>query len=434
MAGIGQSNWGPIAPAADSLTQRSTAPGMPLWEGMLVWPFRVITFPVVIVGTGVAAGVEVLDERKVIQWVQEQLRPRTGPFGLKVDVTAGGLTGFGVGMTGEYTGLFTPDGRARLEGAASTTGHRLVNAGLGVPVGPRGRIEVAGGYRVRPNARYFGLGPDASRGDQSFYRQESGWAGVSYTLSGSHLEAMVEVFGSTIGAFDPRDQDQPSLPDQFPDTPTGYGEYSTGVTVGAGIAHVDEDGSGRPTRGGARRARVWHFSNLDGSGLDFWTFRIEAEQFVPLWYRYHTLALRGVVGWIDRTSPDEVPFQRLMTNRFPDELRGFDSFRWRDRGILLLSAEYRWPIWANKTADGTGVDLYVLGDVGQVFRRAGDINGRNLTTSMGAGLRLGSMTGFVARMELAWSDEGAQFRLQTDQPFQFFKRGLYHGREPTPQR
>lgn len=408
---------------------------MPVWEGVLVWPFRVITFPIVIVGTGVAAGVEVLDEHKVIQWVQDRFRPLAGPFGVQVDLTAGGLTGFGVGVTGEYTRLFGAEGRARLQGATSTSGHHLLNAGLALSLGARGRIELAGGYRMRPNARYFGLGPGSSSEDESFFRQESGWAGGSYTYSAGGFEVVAEVFGSAVGAHDPRDQDDPPLADQFPDAiPVGYGEYSTGVTVGLGVAHVDEDRSGRPTSGGSRRARVWHFSNLDGSGLDFWTFRFEAEQFVPLWYRYHTLALRGVVGWIDRTSPDEVPFQRLMTNRFPDELRGFDSFRWRDRGLVILSAEYRWPIWANKSADATGLDLYALADVGQVFRNAHDIGGGNLATSLGVGMRLGSVRGFVARMEVAWSDEGAQFRLQTDQPFQFFKRGLYHGREPTPHR
>ena len=413
----------------------TTARGMPVWEGVLIWPFRVITFPIVIVGTGLAAGVEVLDEHNVIRWVQDRFQPLTGPFGVQVDLTAGGLTGFGVGVAGEYTGLFGPDGRARLQGATSTTGHHLVNAGVTIPVGSRGSIEVAGGYRMRPNARYFGLGPGTSSDDQSYFRQESGWGGASYIHAVGRFEAMVEVVASTVGARDPRDEDQPPLPERFPaEIPVGYDEFSTGVTVGLGLTHLDHDGSGRPMRGGARRARLWHFSNLDGSGLDFWTFRLEAEQFVPLWYRYHTLALRGVVAWIDRTSPDEVPFQRLMTNRFPDELRGFDALRWRDRGIAILSAEYRWPIWANKRADATGLDLYALADVGQVFRNVHDIGGGNLTTSLGVGMRLGSVRGFVARMEVAWSDEGAQFRLQTDQPFQFLKRTIYHGREPTPHR
>jgi len=408
---------------------------VPLWEGVLVWPFRVITFPIVIVGTGVAAGVEVLDEHKVIHWVQRQLRPRTGPFGVQVDFTAGGLTGLGVGVTGEYTGLFGPGGRARLEGATSTTGHHLLNAGLAVPLGDRDRIELAAGYRMRPNARYFGLGPGTSKEAQSFFRQESGWGGASYVHAAGRFEVAAEVVASVVGAHGPRDQDDPPLAERFPDAiPVGYGEYSTGVTVGLGLAHIDENASGRPTSGGSRRVRVWHFSNLDGSGLDFWTFRLEAEQFIPLWYRNHTLAVRGVVAWIDRTSPDEVPFQRLMTNRFPDELRGFDSFRWRDRGITILSAEYRWPLWSHMNPDATGLDIYALADVGQVFRNADDIGGRNLTTSVGAGIRLGSVRRFIARVEVAWSDEGAQFRLQTDQPFQFFKRGLYHGREPTPHR
>lgn len=408
---------------------------MPLWEAALVWPYRVITFPVVVVGTGIAAGVEVLDEHKIIQWIVHQLRPRPGPFGVEADFTAGGLTGFGVAVTGEYRDLFGPASRGRIAGGLSTTGHRRANAGLSFAVGAHGRFELATGYRMHPNARYFGLGPSASPDDESFYRQESAWGGGSYTHSLGRFDVTGELFGSSIGTRNPRDQDEPPLPERFPDEiPTGFGAYSTGLTAGIGLAHVDLDRSGRATHGGARRVRVWHFSNLDESNLDFWTFRLEAEQIVPLWYRYHTLAIRGVVSWIDVTTSDAVPFQRLLTNRNPDALRGFDSFRWRDRGLAILSAEYRWPIWVNKTAEATGLDFYVLGDVGQVFRNPGDIGGSNLTTSFGVGVRLASVNVLVARLEVAWSNEGAQFRLQSDHMFQFFKRTLYHGREPSAHR
>jgi hypothetical protein len=434
-AGNGESYWGPILPVADSLTTTSTARGMPLWEATLVWPFRVITFPIVVVGTGIAAGVEVLDESKIVPWIAERLRPRPGPLGVHADFTAGGLTGLGAAITGEYTGLFGPTNRGRLAGGTSTTGHRRVNAGVSFQAGARGRLELAAGYRMRPNARYFGLGPGTSPDDESFYRQESAWGGGSYTHTFGLVEATGEIFWSSVGTRGPPDEDDPPLPEQFAGSiPTGFGEYSTGVSVGLGLAHVELDRSGRATRGGARRARVWHFSNRDESDLDFWTFRLEAEQLVPLWYRYHTLALRGVVAWIDITTTDAVPFQRLMTNRTPDALRGFDSFRWRDRGIVILSAEYRWPIWANKNAEAIGLDFYLLGDVGQVFRNADDIGGSNLTTSIGAGVRLGNVAGLLARLELAWSEEGVQLRLQSDHMFQFFKRSLYHGREPSAHR
>ncbi len=155
---------------------------------------------------------------------------------------------------------------------------------------------------------------------------------------------------------------------------------------------------------------------------------------MPLWYRHHVLALRLVASWMQQIGDAPIPFTRLITNDDPDLLRGFDDFRWRDRGLAVLSAEYRWPLWAPERAEGVGLDIYLLTDVGQVFSDFDDIRGRNLTFSYGAGLRLLTAAGFVLRIEYARSNEDVAFRLRGDQIFQTFRSGLYHGRDPNPAR
>jgi hypothetical protein len=105
------------------------------------------------------------------------------------------------------------------------------------------------------------------------------------------------------------------------------------------------------------------------------------------------------MSWIGNVGSDPLPFQRLMTNDDPDLLRGYRDFRWRGRGMVALSAEYRWPLWVHFRPDGPGLDLYLLAEIGQVYNDIDEITGDNLTFSYGAGVRLIGSRDFVARVE-----------------------------------
>ncbi len=180
------------------------------------------------------------------------------------------------------------------------------------------------------------------------------------------------------------------------------------------------------------RLRTTYFhGNLDS---EFLTYRADLQQFVELWYPNHVLALRALGSWISPINDSPVPFQRLMTNDDPDLMRGFNDFRWRDRGLVVFSAEYRWPLWVLEQPDAFGLDLYLLSDVGHVFSHPNRIDVDDLTYSYGFGIRLLSAKGFVMRVEYARSDEGGVWRLRGDQIFQFARGGLFHGRDPVPTR
>lgn len=108
---------------------------------------------------------------------------------------------------------------------------------------------------------------------------------------------------------------------------------------------------------------------------------------------------------------DTSHFARLLTNSDPNQMRGYDDDRWRDRGLLLLNAEYRFPVWAYRERRGTGIDGYLFVDSGQVFSDDDRPALRDLVHSYGGG-----------------------FRLSMDQIFQYPKNALYHGRPPIPLR
>lgn len=141
------------------------------------------------------------------------------------------------------------------------------------------------------------------------------------------------------------------------------------------------------------------------------------------------------MAWIEPVGDGVLDFQRLYTNDDPDLLRGFIDYRWRDQGMLGFSVEYRWPGWALREVAGTGVDIYLLSDIGQVYGDLRQIALRNLTVSWGFGLRLlGDNQKYITRLEFAWSDEDFVVRLRSDQLFQYIRNIFYYGRRPIPAR
>ncbi len=430
----GASYWGPIPPPGDSVLSVFQDHGMAFWESALVWPYRVIGFPFVALRAGIGESIGFLDETGVIRWIGQLLRPPTVPLTAAVRVSAGGLSGFGAGLTLEHSAFPGPDHRTRLSGATTLRGTHKANFGLRLLAEQRNELTFGTGLRIRPNARFFGVGPETQGEDVSFFRQRAIWLGSSYRRrmgQSISLEADAVFSGVTTGP--PGSDFTPVLADRFAgQLPPGYDEASEGISLGFTLAHDDAPETGRPNRGGIRRVRAALFQSIGAPETRFWTSRAELQQFLRLWFPNHVLALRGYVSWIDRIGLGPVPFQRLLTNDDPDLLRGYLDFRWRDRGMVVLSAEYRWPLWAFLGANGPGADIYLLADVGQVFGGFDQITFENLTASYGVGMRLISGRGFVARLEYGRSNEEWVLRLRGDQIFQFARGSLFYGRGPIP--
>ena len=430
-AGSGDSYWGPIGPGTDSTTATLTNRPMPVWEGMLYWPYRVITYPIKLVGMGIGAGIAYVDEHRILAFL---FRP-PGVLRIEPDITAGGLSGFGGGLAVRHTAFFGEGNELKARVYATVNGDQKFTLGLKFPVAAVGELQFGAGFRDRANARYFGIGPETHFFDLSYYRQKMWWVGTTYShLLTAKLYASGGVIFSGVSAGEPGGDFEPSITERFgDDLPFGFGSRSEGFTAGLGLTHEDAPPDGRPTRGGLRRAIVTYFHGTSQDDTRYWQYRAELQQFIPLWFAYHTLALRGYLTWMDPVGDREIPFQRLMFNDDPDLLRGFNDFRWRDRGLAVLSAEYRWPLWAYQYPHGSGMDLYFLADMGQVFGEVNQITADNLTFSYGIGIRLLSSRGFILRMEWSHSSEGSVWRLRSDQVFQFHT-GLFSGRDPIPAR
>lgn len=431
-----ESYWGTLPEPSDSVTARFVGQGSPLWERTLLVPYRIVSLPFRGLSAGMATSLIYLDDHRVVYRVRRLVGPRRGPFGFMVSAMAGGMTRWGGGVTLVHDSFLSPANAAKLRLQITSDQGRRATFGFSRGRGDGFQSDLGLGYRLLQTARYYGLGPRSRKDRESLYQEETSWAALGHThrwASGVAVETRAMISG--IGARNPSNRDFPPLAETFAEElPDGYGRRSDAVSLSLALRHDTAREDRRPAGGGVRRATVARTDGIGSGRSSFWTFRGDADQFLPLWNSGQVLALRGFLSWSEAIGGSQIPFQRLMTNDDPDILRGYQDLRFRDRGMTAATIEYRWPIWAERAVNGLGVDAYLLGDFGQVFGSRRDLALDQFTVSYGGGLRFLSASSFVGRLEFAWSDEEMRIRLRADQVFQFSRGGLYHGRNPIPLR
>ncbi len=435
--GAGESHWGPIPAPADSIRARFEDAPRPRWELPLAATWWVVSTPFELVREGTRFTVVWLEDSGTLYRIRRLFAPIDLPYGFSLSGAAGGLSGVGGGLAFYHHEFLGPHNRLRLKVAFSSRDDRRYTGGIVLPMSDARSFEIGAGYRRRGFARYFGLGPTTEYGDESYYTQESFWGGGIFQqgLGVADLALKGRVLYTTLGNRAPLDDDddERALADAFADElPAGYGERSDGWVFGVALERDVTDQNGRPREGSVHRAQIAYFLPDHERESDFVTYRLESQHFFDLWWD-RSLAVRGAWSWID-DGGEAVHFQRMMTNDEPDLLRGFDDFRWRDKGFTALTAEYRYPVWDFRDPGQLTVDAYTFVDVGQGFGHRREIALEDLTRSYGLGFRLSAYGNFTGRVEIGFSEEDTIIRLRADQMFQFQKQGLYHGREPIPLR
>jgi outer membrane translocation and assembly module TamA len=95
----------------------------------------------------------------------------------------------------------------------------------------------------------------------------------------------------------------------------------------------------------------------------------------------------------------EVPFYLMQTLGGTDMLRGFRDFRFRDKNLIYLSAEYRWEA-------APAVELAAFYDTGKVASERSDLGFNHLRHGFGAGIRFKTFRRVVLRIDVGHSEEG----------------------------
>jgi hypothetical protein len=338
--------------------------------------------------------------------------------GLYVE-TANMITGEGWISAGPGYRQHVLDGRLRIDASAAVSWklYNVLQASVELPRLAHDRLTVGAQVMHQDflQVDYFGLGNDSSVSDQSAYRFKNtdilGYASVRAT-------DWLTVSGRFGGILQPRLSEAAGPRVPVPNTVDLFSDATApGIVAPPSFLHGDvfvavdlRDRKGHPTGGGLYQFGATNYSDRDSSTYSFRRYEVDASQFVPLFTKKWVLALHGREVFAETTSGQVVPFYLMPSLGGKNTLRGYHDYRFHDDDMQLFSAEVRCALF-------THLDAAVFADGGKVASRAGDLDGRDLKKSYGAGLRLHSATATLVRLDVGHSVEGWQVFIKVSDPF-----------------
>lgn len=154
-----------------------------------------------------------------------------------------------------------------------------------------------------------------------------------------------------------------------------------------------------------------NFKDQDSpESFSFNRYTLDARAYLPLFSPARRLAFRFLTSLSDPERGQTIPFYLMETLGGKDFLRGFETFRFRDRHFLYLTSEYRWELFKYANA----VFFY---EAGKVFSDTHEFNLKRLQSSYGFGIRFKNHHRVFLSIELARSREDTRIVLRTGSEF-----------------
>lgn len=329
-------------------------------------------------------------------------------------VASGGGLGFGVGYDSP------DDSRWYQKAEAMGTVRRFWS--LDGEVGRRSlskRSQIAAFGTVRHMGRldYFGLGPQSSFDDRSAFRMREstfgtrGWFRVTPAVRvGGTIAAYMADLGPTTSPS-VRSLEEVFAPATVPglDGDSTFGRYRGFVELLYPVLD-SPDTLDEPARyRGTYQLAVEAVRELESGSQDFHRWETEVQQRIPGLRPGQRLTLHGFLA--STNTSGDIPFFMMYTlggagglkSFRPDligtdgtraTLRGFRSYRFRDRNLVLMQAEYRIPIHKY-------VHTTVFVDAGQVAPRVSELF-NDVRTSTGFSIGYVRKGRSVGRMDVGF--------------------------------
>jgi hypothetical protein len=336
---------------------------------------------------------------RVFVWLDTQLRgglAKWHPF-FDSAYSGGGFT-LGAGRSvfvSDYSyidarGSYTIKNYKRIE--AEFVAPRLFNR--------RGALSVTGGWREATQVGFYGIGPNSGQDNRTDYLFQQPYASALLTVFPTRkllmLRGGVEL---TEWSQKPGEGSYPSIETHYtPETLPGLGESVT-YTHTQGTVGVDS----RPSPGYARRGGYYAVTLHDYADTDerfgFGMVEYEAIQHLPILRETWVLSLHADLQSAIDKDGQQTPFFMLPALGGGSSLRGYSSWRFRDRNALLLQAE--WRVMVNRY-----LDLAFFYDAGKVTGPRSDLDLKHLKDDAGVGFRFHGPFATPLRIELAKSREG----------------------------
>ena len=293
----------------------------------------------------------------------------------------------------DLRGSFTVKGYTRLE--TEFLAPRLFDR--------RGVLSVTGGWRQATQVGFYGIGTSGTsvdnRTDYGFeqpyasavlsYRPTRGWLVLGAGVEASHWTQ------------EPGSGAAPSVEEVYsPSTLPGLGSSPTYVHWSGSVGADWRPAADYARRGGYYGVAVHNFADTD-EGFGFTQVDYTAIQHVPILRDVWVLSLRGDVQTTQLKDGQTIPFYMLPALGGGSSLRGFASWRFRDRHSVLLSAD--WRVLANHF-----LDVAVFYDAGKVVPATSELNLEGLKTDFGVGIRMHGPMSTPVRIDVAKGNEGLQ--------------------------
>lgn len=312
--------------------------------------------------------------------------------------------GGGVTLGAGYRRFVSPNNTIDLRGSLTLSGYKRIEAEFLAPrlFDRRGVLSVVGGWREATAVGFYGIGTGpTSVDDRANYGFTQPYASATLDLwptrrlfvlrGGLEFSRWTQEGGS--GAA-------PSVEEVYtPGTLPGLGA-SPAYIHAQGTAGFDSRTSpGYTRRGGFYGVTAHRFDDTDDT-YSFTQMEYEAIHHIPVLRDAWVVSLRARVETTHAGDDRQVPFFMLPALGGGSSMRGFASWRFRDRNSVLWQAE--WRVLANRF-----LDMALFVDAGKVTARAADLNDfHDMKKDYGLGFRLHGPLATPLRIELAKSNEG----------------------------
>lgn len=286
-------------------------------------------------------------------------------------------------------------------GLISFKAYKLVEAEVRSPGHLSNRLDVAasGGWRDAPQVGFYGLGSGTSEDSRANYRMQQGYVegvAVFRPLTRVLFESRLsfEDFALEAGRGD-----EPSIETVYtPATAPGLGD-SPAFLHGQVLAGIDTRPAPDYARTGGYYAASFHRYDDRGDTYSFDRVDLIAVQHIPVLRETWVISLRAR---LETTVGDDsiVPYFLLPSLGGGSSLRGYSSWRFRDRHALLTNVEWRW------IPNLLGLDMAIFYDAGHVAARRADLSVKHLITNWGVGARFHGPLTTPLRIEVAKGGDG----------------------------
>ncbi len=301
-----------------------------------------------------------------------------------------------------------------LRGSITFSGYKRIEAAFTAPrvLNRHGVLSVVGGWREATAVGFYGIGTaNTSSNDR-----------VDYGFRQPYLSANLDVYprrrylvvggGLELSQWNQQSGSgtAPSIETVYtPSTLPGLGAKPTYLHSQGSLAFDSRTSPGYTRRGGFYGISYHDFHDAD-SRFGFGQVDYDAIQHLPILRETWVLSLHGRVESTLDKSGEEIPFFMLPALGGGSTLRGFASWRFRDRHSLLMQAE--WRVMANRF-----MDMALFYDAGKVASRTSDLDFDGLKSDYGLGFRLHGPIATPLRIELAKGNEGFVIVFSSKAPF-----------------